>query len=130
MTFSPSLLATQAVMRFLPAAPTPTPTPTQPASGGGNAGGANNPFTGMVPDFNFGADFNQTWQRGFVAFWALLVIGGAAFLLYAFFKLTSATGSGNPHEAQQSKQKLIQASLGMSGLVAFVSVIGVFFFIF
>lgn len=128
MTFSPSLLATQALVRFLPAAPTPTPTPTQPAAGGGG-GDVSNPFIGMTPNFDFGADFNATWQRIFVAFWAALIIGAAAFLAFAFFRLTSATGSGNPHEAQQSKQKLVLASAGMTGLVALVSVLGIFFFL-
>lgn len=127
MTFSPSLLATQAVMRFLPAAPTPTPTPN---SGGSAGGGSSNPFAGMTPNFDFGADFNQTWTRGFVAFWGILIIGAGAFLAFSLFKLSSATSSGHPNEVQQAKKQVVQAALGLSGLVAFTSIIGIFFFLF
>lgn len=89
-----------------------------------------NPFTGMVPLFQFGPEFDALWKKVFATFWGLLLIVAAAFLLYNLVMIARANDSGNPHEAQGSKKAAMRSGLALGGAVAFIPILSLIFFVF
>lgn len=87
-----------------------------------------NPFAGLIPDFNvFGAEFTTWWQKLFAGLWAAGIIVSAAYLIWSIVSLRRATNNNVPGQADDAKTQAIWAGGSLVGLVAFGTIIGALF---
>ena len=84
-----------------------------------------NPFDGLIPDFNvFGAEFTTWWQKLFAALWAIAIIVAAAYLIWSILSLRRATNNNVPGQADEAKTQAIWAGGALGALVGFGTIIG------